>query len=126
METDMPAEHQTSASANGRNGDQQPTRVVITGMGAITPLGLTTADTWNALLAGISGIDHITRFDASELRTTFAGEVRGFDPANYMDRKEARRLDPYIQYALAATKEAIADAKLDMEAETPNRVGCIV
>jgi 3-oxoacyl-[acyl-carrier-protein] synthase II len=103
-----------------------PTRVVITGLGAITPVGLTTADIWSALVAGRSGIGPITRFDASELRTTFAGEVRGFDPANYMDRKEARRLDPYIQYALAATKEAIADAKLDMTAEEANRVGCIV
>jgi beta-ketoacyl-acyl-carrier-protein synthase II len=103
-----------------------PARVVITGLGAITPVGLTTADIWSALVAGRSGIGPITRFDASELRTTFAGEVRGFDPANYMDRKEARRLDPYIQYALAATKEAIADAKLDMTAEEANRVGCIV
>jgi 3-oxoacyl-[acyl-carrier-protein] synthase II len=108
------------------NGHRPPTRVVITGMGAITPLGLSTSITWEKLLAGQSGIGPITRFDASELRTTFAGEVRDFDPANYMDRKEARRLDSYIQYALAATKEAIADAALDMNAEEANRVGCIV
>ncbi len=108
------------------NGHRPPTRVVITGMGAITPLGLSTSITWEKLLAGQSGIGPITRFDASELRTTFAGEVRDFDPANYMDRKEARRLDSYIQYALAATKEAIADAALDMDAEEANRVGCIV
>lgn len=122
----MSAQNQAPSHANGHNGSHQPTRVVITGMGAVTPLGLTTTDTWSALLAGISGIDHITRFDASELRTTFAGEVRGFDPSNYMDRKEARRLDPYIQYALAATQEAIGDAHLDMAVETPNRVGCII
>ncbi len=101
-------------------------RVVITGVGAITPLGLSVAETWEGLVAGRSGIDHVTRFDASGLRTTFAGEVRGFDPANYMDRKEARRLDPYIQYALAAAKEAIADAALQFENEDPARVGVIV
>lgn len=103
-----------------------PRRVVITGLGAITPLGLTVAQTWDGLLAGRSGIDYVTRFDASSLRTTFAGEVRGFDPANYMERKEARRLDPYIQYALAATKEAIADAALDLSAEDPLSVGAII
>ncbi len=101
-------------------------RVVITGIGAITPLGLSVDETWQGLLAGRSGIDHISRFDTSELRTTFAGEVRNFDPQNYMDRKEARRMDPYIQYALAATKEAIVDAKLDLTVEEPNRIGVIV
>ncbi len=101
-------------------------RVVITGIGAITPLGLSVDETWQGLLAGRSGIDHISRFDTSELRTTFAGEVRNFDPQNYMDRKEARRMDPYIQYALAATKEAILDAKLDLTVEEPNRIGVIV
>lgn len=105
---------------------QTPTRVVITGMGAITPLGLSMDETWSALLQGRSGIDHITRFDTSELRTTFAGEVKGFDPTNYMDRKEARRLDPCIQYTLAAAREAVADAGLDFAVETPNRMGCIV
>ncbi|HXF61892.1 MAG TPA: beta-ketoacyl-ACP synthase II [Caldilineaceae bacterium] len=104
----------------------QPERVVITGLGAVTPLGLTTATTWAALVAGQSGIDRITKFAAGDLRTTFAGEVRDFDPANYMDRKEARRLDPAIQYALAATQEAIADAALDLSAVEPARVGVIV
>lgn len=108
------------------NGGDGPTRVVITGIGAITPLGLSMADTWAGLLAGRSGIDHVTQFDASELRTTFAGEVKGFDPTQYMERKEARRLDPYIQFALAATREAVADAQIDLSAETPNRVGVIV
>jgi 3-oxoacyl-[acyl-carrier-protein] synthase II len=111
---------------NGANGSPTPVRVVITGVGAITPLGLSIAETWAGLLAGRSGIDHISTFDASELRTTFAGEVRNFDPANYMDRKEARRLDPYIQFALAATQEAIADANLDLTQEDPYRVGAIV
>jgi 3-oxoacyl-[acyl-carrier-protein] synthase II len=101
-------------------------RVVITGMGAITPLGLSVDETWEALLAGRSGIATVTRFDPSDLRTTFAGEVKGFDPANYMDRKEARRLDLYIQYALAAAKEAIANAALQFEDEDPARIGVIV
>lgn len=114
----------TGLQTNG-NG-HHPKRVVITGLGAITPLGLTLPETWNALLEGRSGIDHITRFDTSQLRTSFAGEVKNFDPQNYMDRKEARRLDLYIQYALAATKEALADSGLELSQETPNRVGVIV
>jgi 3-oxoacyl-[acyl-carrier-protein] synthase II len=109
-----------------QNGAQWPPRVVITGVGAITPLGLTAATTWEGLVAGRSGIDQISKFDAGELRSTIAGEVRGFDPANYMDRKEARRLDPYIQYALAATKEALEDSRIDLRQEDPQRVGVIV
>lgn len=114
-----------------QNGQQsngyQPTRVVITGMGAISPLGLSVDETWQALLAGKSGIDRITKFDTSELRTSFAAEVRNFDPTNYMDRKEARRLDLYIQYALAATKEALNDAALNVDAiEDRARVGVVV
>jgi 3-oxoacyl-[acyl-carrier-protein] synthase II len=105
---------------------QHPQRVVITGLGAITPLGLSVEETWAGLLAGRSGIDLIDRFDTSQLRTRFAGQVKAFDPQNYMDRKEARRLDLYIQYALAATKEAVGDARLEMSEETPNRVGCII
>lgn len=102
-----------------------PQRVVITGMGAVTPLGLTVDELWQGLITGRSGLGPITRFDASELRSTIAGEVHNFDPHNYMERKEAKRLDLYIQYALAASKEAMADAKLNMEAEDPERVGVI-
>jgi 3-oxoacyl-[acyl-carrier-protein] synthase II len=109
-------------STNGH----RPTRVVITGVGAVTPLGLSVNETWEGLTSGRSGIDFITRFDPSELRTRFAGQVKNFDPQNYMDRKEARRLDLYIQYALAATKEALADAALNLNEETPNRIGCII
>lgn len=108
------------------NPNPTPRRVVITGLGAITPLGLDTASTWEALIAGRSGIDTITKFAPGDLHTAIAGEVRGFDPSLYMDRKEARRLDPTIQYALAATKQAIADAGLNLAAETPARVGVIV
>lgn len=119
----MAAQHK-GESQNGNH--RQPVRVVVTGMGTISPLGLTTAETWAGLVAGQSGIVPISRFDTGDLRTTFAGEVKGFDPANYMDRKEARRLDPCIQYALAATKEALADSGLDLGQETPNRIGVII
>lgn len=115
----------TPTAARAADG-QHPQRVVITGLGAITPLGLSVEETWAGLLAGRSGIDFIDRFDTSQLRTRFAGQVKAFDPQNYMDRKEARRLDLYIQYALAATKEAVGDARLELSEETPNRVGCII
>ena len=108
------------------NNGGTPPRVVITGMGALTPLGHTVEATWQSLVAGRSGIDHITKFDTSDLRVTFAGEVRDFDPGQYMDRKEARRLDPCIQYALAAAQQAIADAALDLEAEDPTLIGVII
>ena len=116
--------HQSYASSS-MNG-HKPQRVVITGVGAVTPLGLGVTETWANLLAGRSGIDFIDRFDTTPLRTKFAGQVKHFDPQNYMDRKEARRLDLFIQYALAATKEATTDARLEMAHETPNRVGCII
>lgn len=108
------------------NNGGTPPRIVITGMGALTPLGHTVEATWQNLVAGHSGIDHITKFDTSELRVTFAGEVRAFDPGQYMDRKEARRLDPCIQYALVAAQQAFADAAFDLEAEDPTRIGVII
>ncbi|MFN8489298.1 MAG: beta-ketoacyl-ACP synthase II [Caldilineaceae bacterium] len=104
---------------------QQPPRVVITGMGAITPLGHTVEETWQNLIAGRSGIDHIKNFDTTDLQTTFAGEVKNFDPTKYMDRKEIRRVDPYLQFAIAAAQEAVADAKLDFSAEDPARIGVV-
>jgi beta-ketoacyl-acyl-carrier-protein synthase II len=117
----MSAEHNLRA-----NGNYRPPRVVITGLGAVTPLGLTVEATWEALLAGRSGIGPITRWDASGLGCTFAGEVRGFEPGQYMDRREARRLDPYIQYALVATQQAVADAGIDFSTLPPHRSGCII
>jgi 3-oxoacyl-[acyl-carrier-protein] synthase II len=108
------------------NNGGLPQRVVITGMGALTPLGHTVEETWRNLVAGQSGIDYITKFDTSDLRVNFAGEVRDFDPGKYMDRKEARRLDPCIQYALVAAQQAIADAGLNLQAEDPTRVGVLV
>ena len=116
----------SNSNGTNRNNGSTPPRVVITGMGAITPLALSAPATWDKLLAGESGIDYISKFDTGDLRVNFAGEVRGFDPGNYMDRKEARRLDPYIQYAIAAAKEAFADANLNMEDEDPERVGAII
>lgn len=106
--------------------NSQLRRVVITGLGAVTPLGLSVDETWAALLAGRSGIALITKFDTSELRTRFAGELKGFDPNNYMERKEARRLDPYIHYALAATDQAVTDSGLDFSKETPTEVGVLL
>ncbi len=103
-----------------------PTRVVITGMGMITPLALDVEETWQKLLAGCSGVSHLDRFDASELRTHFAGQVRGFDPQDYMSRKDARRYDLYIQFAMAASKEAIEQSGLDFEQEDRDAIGVIL
>jgi 3-oxoacyl-[acyl-carrier-protein] synthase II len=88
-------------------------RVVITGIGAITPIGLTAKDLWKNLKGGKSGAAEITKFDSSNLNTHFACEVKDFDPLNYFDKKTARRLDEFTQYALAATAEAIEDSGLD-------------
>ncbi|MDE5575420.1 MAG: beta-ketoacyl-[acyl-carrier-protein] synthase II, partial [Bacteroidales bacterium] len=85
-------------------------RVVITGMGALTPIGNNLNDYWNALLAGTSGAAPITHFDASLFKTQFACELKGFDINNYMDRKEARKHDAFSQYALVASDEAVADS----------------
>ena len=101
-------------------------RVVITGIGAISPLGHTAQETWEAVVAGKSGAGPITLFDASKFKTTFACEVKGFDVAKYIDRKEARRLDRYAQFAMVAAEESIADSKLDLEQTNKNRVGVII
>lgn len=98
-------------------------RVVVTGMGCITPLGNTVESFWAALKAGQSGIGPITRFDASEYATRFAGEVKDFNPADYLDKKEARRMDRFTQFALVATKLAWADAGLKAGEFDPERAG---
>ncbi len=117
--------HEHAAAHSITNG-HPPRRIVITGLGGVTPLGLTMHETWSRLQAGASGIDYISKCDTADLRVNFAGEVRGFDPGRYLDRKEARRLDPYIQFAAVAAQEAVADASLDMADEDPARVGVIV
>ena len=101
-------------------------RVVITGMGALTPIGNNLQEYWNALLAGTSGAAPITRFDASKFKTQFACELKGFDISRYMDRKEVRKHDLYSQYGLVASDEAVADSGiLDYEKLDKNRVGVI-
>jgi 3-oxoacyl-[acyl-carrier-protein] synthase II len=101
-------------------------RVVVTGLGAITPLGNTVTDYWNNLLNGVSGAAPITRFDASKFKTRFACEVKGFNPEDFLDRKEARKLDPFSQYGLVSAMQAVKDAGLDKEgAFDPDRTGVI-
>ena len=87
-------------------------RVVVTGMGAITPVGNDVATTWQALIDGKSGAAPITHFDASNFPVRFACEVKGFDPLEFMERKEAKRADQFTQYAVAAAKQAMTDAGL--------------
>jgi 3-oxoacyl-[acyl-carrier-protein] synthase II len=101
-------------------------RVVITGLGCVSPLGNNVAATWETALAGKSGVGPITLFDASEHETRFAAEVKGFDPNTLFGRKEARRLDRYAQFAVAAVQEALADAKLTINEGNRDRVGVYV
>ena len=107
----------------------QDRRVVVTGLGALTPIGNSVPAFWDAMMAGQSGAAPITHFDASDYPTTFACEVKDFDPEDYLDRKEARRLDPFAQYAIVAADEALADAGLDPEAfsdEQKARTGVVM
>lgn len=101
-------------------------RVVITGIGLVTPLGLGTQSNWEALLAGKSGISHISRFDASRYSTRIAGEVKNFDPLNFMDKKEVRKMDLFIQFALAAAQLAVEDSEISLQALEGDMVGVYV
>jgi 3-oxoacyl-[acyl-carrier-protein] synthase II len=101
-------------------------RVVVTGLGALTPLGNTTEEFWAALLQGRSGIGPITKFDATGYPTRIAGEVRNFDPLKYVDRKDARRLDPYLHYAMAGACMAVDDAGLDTGKIDGERLGVLI
>jgi 3-oxoacyl-[acyl-carrier-protein] synthase II len=100
-------------------------RVVVTGLGALTPLGKTVADYWQGLTDGVSGCDFIKQFDCSKFKTRFACEVKDFDPTAYLDRKEARKIDRYCQFALIASDEAVKDAGITKENVDPDRVGVI-
>jgi len=100
-------------------------RVVITGIGAITPIGNTAQDYWNGLLGGVSGADRITLFDASKFKTQFACEVKGFDPVAYLDRKEARKVDRFTQLAIVSSDEAIKHAGISKDNVNPDRTGVI-
>lgn len=101
-------------------------RVVITGMGVVSPLGNDRETFWDALLSGKSGIGPITHFDASQFPSRIAGEVKHFDPLNYMEKKDARRMDRFVQFAVAAAKMALEDAAFDMQSIDPDRVGVYI
>jgi len=104
----------------------QEQRVVITGMGAISPLGLSCQETFDGLLAGRSGITRISLFDPSDIACQVAGEVKDFEPSDHMDRKLARRIGRYAQFSIAATREALAQSGLDLEQEDSSRIACVV
>ncbi|ABM25262.1 MULTISPECIES: beta-ketoacyl-ACP synthase II [Shewanella] len=101
-------------------------RVVVTGLGLVTPVGNTVDTTWKALLSGKSGIAPITKFDASEFTTRFSGSVKDFDVEQYVTKKDARKMDLFIQYGMAAGIQAIQDSGLDMSKENPGRVGTAI
>tara|TARA_Y100000992_G_C21268057_1_gene495067 strand:- start:9 stop:1259 length:1251 start_codon:yes stop_codon:yes gene_type:complete len=103
----------------------KPRRVVITGLGALTPIGNTLPEYWGGLLSGVSGAGPITHFDASKFKTQFACELKNFDPLNFMDRKEARKYDRFAQYAIVSAEEAIIDSGLVFEKEDCDRIGVI-
>jgi len=101
-------------------------RVVVTGLGLVTPVGLTVAETWTNLLAGASGAGPITKFDPSRLQVRFACEVKGFDPLAYLERKEAKRMDLFTQFAMAAAHQAVAQAGLEGKFPSPDRTGVVI
>ena len=101
-------------------------RVVVTGVGLVSSLGVGTAANWEVLCAGQSGIGPITHFDASEFSTRIAGEVRGFDPLQFVDKKDVKKMDVFIQYAIAASQFAVDDAKLRLPLDDPTRVGVFI
>jgi 3-oxoacyl-[acyl-carrier-protein] synthase II len=101
-------------------------RVVVTGLGAITPLGNTAPETWENLKKGVSGAAPITHFDSSDFKTHFACEVKGYDANDHFDRKEVRKMDLYAQFGLVAAKEAIANSAMDLEKENLNRIGVVM
>ncbi len=100
-------------------------RVVVTGLGAVTPLGNTVSDYWNGLINGVSGAARITRFDPTKFKTQFACEVKNFKPEDHFDRKEARKLDAYSHYGIVSAQQAFADSGLDKEKINPDRCGVI-
>jgi len=106
--------------------DNSKNRVVVTGIGTVNPLGLDTATTWENLIAGKSGIDYITLCDPEPLETKFAGEVKGFEPTNYMSRKDAHRMDRFAQLAVAASPEAVKQARLEIDDSNQDNIGVIV
>ena len=122
-ETELP-----EATRNAAESEARRPRVVVTGMGAVTPLGLDVATTWEGLVAGHSGVAAITQFDPSRLTTRIAGEVKNFDPSPVLDRKEQRRNDRYVQFALVASRQAMDQAGLParLEGELAERTGVVI
>jgi 3-oxoacyl-[acyl-carrier-protein] synthase II len=100
-------------------------RAVVTGLGALTPIGATHPQFWEALINGVSGSNLITHFDTASFKVKFGCELKNYDPANYFDRKEARKIDPYAQYAMIAADEAIRNAGIDLDAIDKKRIGVI-
>ena len=101
-------------------------RVVITGLGCVTPIGNNKEDFWKNIKAGVCGIDTVTRFDVSTFQTQIAGEVKDFNPEEYINKKEIKRLDKFTQYAIAASKMAVEDAKLNLDSINKDRMGVII
>ena len=101
-------------------------RVVVTGIGLVSSLGIGTEANWTALTAGRSGIDTITKFDASQFATRIAGEVRGFDPLTFIEKKDVKKMDVFIQYAIAASQFAMDDTKLQVSREEAPRLGVFI
>ncbi|MGD1938162.1 MAG: beta-ketoacyl-ACP synthase II [Cyanophyceae cyanobacterium] len=108
------------------NSDFQPKRVVITGLGAVTPIGNTLGEYWDGLMAGRNGIGPITAFDASDHGCRIAGQVKDFDPLAYMDRKDAKRMDKFAQYAIAASKQALSDSGLEITDLNAEQIGVLI
>jgi len=100
--------------------------VVVTGIGILCPLGLDTSTSWEGLIAGKSGIDYITLFDPEPYDTKFAGEVKGFDPTDYINRKDARRMDRFAQLAVAASRQAVEQAGLEINSSNQDSTGVII
>ncbi|PKO51583.1 MAG: beta-ketoacyl-ACP synthase II, partial [Betaproteobacteria bacterium HGW-Betaproteobacteria-20] len=98
-------------------------RVVVTGLGVVSPVGIGVKATWDNILAGKSGISQITKYDTSAFSTTIAGEVKGFNPEDFISAKDARRMDAFIQYGLAAGIEAIKDSGLEVTEQNAERIG---
>lgn len=101
-------------------------RVVVTGLGAVTPIGNNVDDFWTSVKAGKIGFDHITKFDTTDYKCHIAAELKDFNPQDFMDRKAAKRMEPFSQHAVAAAKQAIDDSGLDIEKEDPYMVGCAI
>ena len=101
-------------------------RVFVTGVGAVSPVGLDANDTWSNLISGQSGVDSITSFDTEGFETTFAAEIPEFDPTHYVDKKQARRMDRFVQFAAAASLEALANSGLEITSENTTRVSVMV